>query len=121
MAARILILDSDPVLRVFLARLLRRAGHSVLHADTINLAARHLRTTAVDIVATDPHRTNSGNRCSRATLQSAFPGPAFISISAAPQSTGYLRLAATLDANALLAEPYLSRDLRDLMVTCLRR
>jgi DNA-binding NtrC family response regulator len=120
MAAHILIIDPDPVLRVFLAELLRRAGHSVRQTDAVELAAQHLRTGAVDIVATDPDRAMTGNPRSRETLRSAFPGAAFITISAAPQSIGYLRLAATLKADAGLAEPHMSRDLWNLVAACLK-
>lgn len=120
MAARILLIDPDPVLCNFLAELLRRAGHSVRQIDTVDLAVRQLWTAAVDIVVTDPNRTANESSPSFESLRSTFPGPTFIAISAAPHSTGYLRLAATLGAGALLAEPYLSRDLWDLVAVCLR-
>lgn len=120
MAARILLIDPDPVLRDFLAGLLRRAGHSVWQIDAIELALRQLQTADLDIVVTDPNRSENESARSLETLRSTFPGPTFIAISAAPHSTGYLRLAATLGASALLAEPYMSRDLWELVAACLR-
>jgi DNA-binding NtrC family response regulator len=119
MGARILLIDPDPVLRAFLAGLLRGAGHAVWQTGALEFASPQLRTTAVEIVATDPNRAGNGLR-SVESLRAAFPGLAVITISAAPQTTGYLRLAATLRASAVLAEPYMSRDLWNLVAACLK-
>jgi adenylate cyclase len=111
----ILVIDPNPELRSFVSNILRRAGHLVRETDDMRLAATLLRTASADLVVTDLATTTPDGAETLEALQCEFSGLEVIAISAAPHSTGYLRLAATLGGPRTLAQPFMSRELMGLI------
>ncbi len=112
----ILIIDSNPFLRRFVADLLTRGGFRVREASDTGEAAPFIRSDRPDIVVTDlvlPCRSH--DRGCFVRLQDEFPGLSTIAISESPDSMGYLRLAATLGSSHSLANPFISRQLHRLI------
>lgn len=114
MSACILLLEPDPTLRQFLAAILARAGHEVIETDDVEGALEALQRATVDLVLSD--LLGAGRGTAMATqLRQRRPDLEIVSLSDAPESAGYLRLAATLGARRTLAEPFMSRELRALL------
>lgn len=111
----ILVIDPNPELRRFVAATLARGGHSVRETDDIRLAAALLRAQPADLVVTDLAMPNRRGAETIEALRREFPALEVIAISAAPDSTGYLRLAATLGGPRTLTQPFMSRELMALI------
>lgn len=109
--ATILIIDRDAVLRSFIADILTRAGHAVEQAWDGADGLQCLRSKPVDLVVTDFGAPGRQGATEIAAIRSEFPALEIIAISAAPHSTGYLRLAATLGGRRTVANPFMSRQL----------
>lgn len=103
----------------------QRHGVSVSHFRTHQIRpiepSRSLRARRVGEMSTANSRSVWPANAAGSVLPLCFPRAAFIAISAAPQSIGYLRLAATLKADTGLAEPHLSPDIWNLVAACLKR
>lgn len=111
----ILVIDPHPELRRFVSALLRRTGHSVRETEDVHLAAGLLRRAPADLVVTDlssPHRNGSETM---EALRREFAGLEVIAISGASHATGCLRLAASLGGRRTLGQPFVSRELMNVL------
>lgn len=111
----IIVIDPHPELRRFVATILARAGHDVREAQDLRQAPALLRSAAADLLVTDLAEPTRHGEETLEALQREFPALEVVAISAAPHATGYLRLAATLDAPRTVARPFMSRDLMALL------
>jgi DNA-binding NtrC family response regulator len=111
----ILVIDPNHELRSFVSNILRRAGHVVRETDDMRGAATLLRSEPADLVVTDLANSTPNGAETLEALQCEFSGLEVIAISAAPHSTGYLRLAASLGAPRTIAQPFMSRELMGLI------
>ncbi|MDO8544292.1 MAG: response regulator [Opitutaceae bacterium] len=111
----ILVIDPNPELRHFVASILARGGHTVRETDDVRLAAPLLRAEQTDLVVTDLAMPSHRGAETIEALRHEFPALEVIAISAASDSAGYLRLAATLGGPRTLAQPFMSRQLMGLI------
>lgn len=110
----ILIIEPSPELRRFVAALLSGAGHGVREAPDMQLAVTLLRDGRATHLVTDLLRCGRPGGETLLGLRDEFPEIEIVPISRAPQSAGYLRLAATLDAPTTLAQSFMSSELMEL-------
>ena len=111
----ILVIDPHPELRRFVVAILTRAGHDVREGHDLRQAPALLRRGNIDLLVTDLAGPSRDGAEMREALQREFPALEVVAISAAPHATGYLRLAATLDAPRTVARPFMSRELMALL------
>lgn len=105
---RILVVDDVPVVRLVIAKALRRVGHDVAEAADGAEALRHLAAATVDVVVTDVWMPGmDGIDLIRALAHSA-PGVAVVAMSGGnPQATmsGSLSDAQSVGADVVIMKP----------------
>ena len=79
--ARILVVDDDQVVRLFLRAVLERQGHSVVEAENGDEGLRYYRAAPADLVITDIQMPVMDGLQMIQELRSAFPTAKIIAIS----------------------------------------
>lgn len=106
----ILIVDSDPELRRFVAFLLTSGGHAVRETSKIRAAAGLLREAPADLLLTDltdssPHGTETLEAIGR-----DFPALEIVALASMSHADGCLRLCAALGGRRTPANPFTRRE-----------
>lgn len=106
----VLVVDSHPELRQFVAGLLLRAGHGVREAADIRAAAALLRVAPADLLLTD--LTQSGRHAAETleAIRREFPSLEVIALTSLSYAAGCLRLGAALGGPRTPGQPFMCRE-----------
>ncbi len=116
---RILVVDDESDVRLFLRKVLEKAGYEVLEAADGDQAIRSVSSNHIDLAIIDlvmPHQDGIGTI---QTLRRTLPGIGIIVISGAFEGR-YLKTAETLGADVALAKPFVADEVLDAVVRVLR-
>jgi DNA-binding NtrC family response regulator len=114
--ARLLIIDDDPQMRRSLEITLTAAGHTVAAAANGRAGLKAFRDGAVDIVITDIVMPEMEGLETIRELRRRRPDLKIVAISGAwSQPISYLRIAKELGAHYLLAKPFETQALLDVI------
>lgn len=113
--ARILVIDDEPTVRRYFARVLELAGYDVDVAENGREGMRMFRAHRPDLVITDILMPESDGIETITELKKDFPDTKIIAISGggAVGPTGYLKAAELLGANVVLEKPIKATQLRE--------
>ena len=101
--ARILIVDDEEPVRLFLSAVLERAGHQTFLAEDGKKALKEYGGTVIDVVITDLRMPNVDGLQLITMLRGLSPRPAIIAISGMGRDA--LDEAKTVGADATLTKP----------------
>ncbi len=113
--ARILVIDDEPTVRRYFARVLDMAGHEVDVAENGREGMRMFRAHRPDLVITDILMPESDGIETITELKQDFPDTKIIAISGggAVGPHGYLKAAELLGADVVLEKPIKATELRE--------
>lgn len=113
--ARILVIDDEPTVRRYFARVLELAGYDVDVAENGREGMRMFRAHRPDLVITDILMPESDGIETITELKKDFPDTKIIAISGggAVGPAGYLKAAELLGANVVLEKPIKATQLRE--------
>ncbi len=121
---RILVVDDVPVVRMVIARLLKRAGHTVIEANDGREAVRVFEGAAVDVLVTDVWMPGTGGLDLIRSAVRRLPGLAIVAMSGGtPQATMTNSLAEAEAAGAcvVVMKPIDKDELLAAVVEAVRR
>jgi len=112
---RILVIDDEPTVRRYFARVLEMAGHAVDVAENGREGMRVFRAIRPDLVITDILMPESDGIEIITELKQDFPDTKIIAISGGGSvgPHGYLKAAELLGANVVLEKPIKATQLRE--------
>jgi len=114
--ARILLIDDDDPLRELLAQALRQAGHTVVEAVDGRQGMELYRTTEIDLVVTDLIMPEQEGVETILALHHDRPKLPIIAISGGVSNSRlYLDIAGKIGADRMLAKPFKSAELIELI------
>ena len=118
--ARILVIEDDPGMRVFLEETLEAAGHEVRAAVNGKEGLALFRAHPANLVITDLFMPEQEGLETIRELRSVNPALKIIAISGAVPEWRVLEMAKYLGAQRTLAKPFVPEEIRDAVETLLR-
>lgn len=119
--SRALIVDDDEVVRLCLARIMRRAGYLVAFVSTAREAIAAISAAAPDIVFTDIFMSGADGFVLMNWLRRRRSSIPLVAMSGGnTRLTGQLGLASTLGAKATISKPFRERDVLEAIEAAVR-
>jgi CheY-like chemotaxis protein len=105
----VLIVDSDPDLRRFVAFLLTSAGHAVREAAEVRTAVALLREAPADLLLTDLTQSSPHAGETLEAIRRDFPSLEVVALASLSYAMGCLRLCAALGGPRTPGQPFTKR------------
>ncbi len=118
---RILLVDDDEPVRSTLRRALTRMGYQVREASNGKEAMRMCAQEAPDLVMTDIIMPEQEGLETIGAIRRLHPGVKVVAMSGGGRivATDYLKTAATLGADGVLAKPFTTEEMTEILVKLL--
>ena len=113
--ATILLIDDDNLMRAYGAAVLSSAGHNVVEVDSGEKGMARLRLGAIDLVVTDLVMPGQRGPETIVQMRKEYPRTKIIVVSGSPDSVPFRQAAALVGLRRILAKPFASRQLLDLV------
>lgn len=121
--ARILVIDDDASVRMVVRAMLNRAGHKVAEAPDGQIGVAHYQALSPDLVLTDIIMPNQEGIETIIQLRRLEPPARIIAMSGGSRigNADFLSMAAKLGAASVIAKPFRSKELTDMVAGVLER
>ena len=119
--ARILVIDDDDLIRLFVKQIVESAGHEVAEAENGAYGIRLLKARPFDAIITDIFMPDMDGLETIRELRKDHPTLKIIAMSSGGQigSSDYLEMARRFGADKVIAKPFVADQLLDCLNTCL--